>query len=464
MSSLFGLLQVGYQGLSAQRALTETAGQNIANASTPGYRKQVVDLVSLSMLPGASLGGVGVGGIAQLRDMFLAREMRTNTSDFGQQQAMRETLEVLEPYINDLGGDGLSSALDGFFSSVNQLSADPSNLAARSEMLSSASQIGNRLSQLADAMATTRQSIDRQLDAEVEQTNAELARIAELNSSIASYESSGQTAVNLRDERAGLILSVSEKVAVRTVDESNGSVSLLIGGGQTLVQGGTAGRLVVDNASGGDTAEVRLAFDQAGGVEIGGSIGGRIGGLLEVRDGDITDTLSALDQFAYDFASAINTAHAAGSGLDGVSGRDFFEPIGTVDGAASLLRLSADVDGIPEAIAAAGSPSGLPGDNSVLLGMLDLAEQASFGGGSLNFADALAKATGTLSRRLSDARTGEEATAAVLIQVEQLHASRTGVSIEEELVNVTAAQRAFEAASKTLLAADELIQTVLQLV
>ncbi len=462
MSSLFGLLQVGYQGLNAHRALTETAGHNIANASTPGYRKQVVDLVSLSMLPGASLGGVRVGGVQQLRDAFLAREMTANRSDLGQQQAMREMLEGLEPYVNNLDGGGISAALDAFFSSVGRLSEDPNSVTVRQQMLSSATTLGSRLGQVAEAMAATRRAVDRQLTSEVESVNEQLARIAQLNRSIAGQASSGQAAAGLRDERDALILSVSEKIGVRTVDESDGSVTLMVGGGQTLLQGGTAGRLVIGGGAG--SAEIRLAFAQGGGVAVGGSLGGRIGGLLQTRDGDIAEAMAQLDQFAFDFAGAVNAAHRAGSGLDGVSGRDFFAPIATVDGAASRLVLSADVLGNPQAIAAAGDPSGLPGDNTVALELLGLMDRANFGGGSLTLADALGGATSTLARRLSDARTGEEATKVVLTQVERLHASRTGVSIEEELVNVTAAQRAFEAASKTMQAANELIQTVLRMV
>ena len=46
MSSTFGGLNTAYTGLVAQRRALEVTGQNVANANTPGYSRQRVNMQS----------------------------------------------------------------------------------------------------------------------------------------------------------------------------------------------------------------------------------------------------------------------------------------------------------------------------------------------------------------------------------------------------------------------------------
>lgn len=461
--SLLDLLQVGYRGVTAQQFLTEVAGQNITNASTPGYRRQTGVLEAMQTVPGATLQGVRASAVLQARDAFLQKELATSGSELGQEQAMRETLEAVEPYMSELDGNGLGSALDALFRGFGKMSEDPSSLAVRNEVLAAGGELASRIRQVATALESARSESDQQLAASVGDVNGSLGRIAELNRAIARREGAGDSAATLRDERDGLVQDVAGALGLQSFEESDGSVTLLTAGGQALVQGEVAATLSLATPTGGGHPVVQVGHTGEPAADLRGPVGGRIGGLLAARDGALTSALDGLDQLAFDLAGNVNAAHSAGFGLDGATGRRFFVPLATASGAATALSLSTDVAGQPQALAASGSLAGVPGDNTVALTLADLARQAIFGSGSETPADALNGVGNGLAQRLADARAGEEAQTAVRGRVEQLHASRTGVSIEEELVNVTAAQRAFEASARTIRVADELLQRVLQL-
>ena len=464
MTSLLGLLHAGYRGVTAQQKMAEVAGHNIANAGTPGYRRLSAVLTTMATIPGGNLAGVRFGGLIQARDDFLAREICSNTSALGQEQAMRQTLEALEPHLNDLEGDGLAASLHAFFAAAGELSADPSNLALRSEVLSSGDRLATRFRQVGGALQAGQTGANRQLEAEVGAANEQLARIATLNRRIAAREGAGADASGLRDERDTLVRGVSGALGLQVVPGDDGSVHLLTLSGRSLVQGDVAAELTLATAPGAAYPTVHVIHGDEPPSELGAELGGRVGGLLAARDDAAAEAIAALDQLAFDLAGAVNAVHRGGYGLDAGTDRAFFVPITDVEGAASMLALSPDVDGQPERVAAASDPTGLPGDNVAALALAALAEDGSFGSGTQTLSDALGSITHSLAQRLSDARVGEEAQQAVLAQIEGMHASRTGVSIEEELVSVTASQRALEAAARTVKAADELVQTVLQMV
>ena len=461
MSSLLGLLRTGYRGVAAQRLLTEVAGQNIANASTPGYRRQQALLTTMPTVPGANVGGVRVLGLQQSRDAFLQREMVSTGGSLGREQAMRETLETLEPYLNDVEGNGLGAALDRLFSGFERLTADPDSLALRGEILSGGAELANRIRQVAGAIDSLQADVNRQLRDEVAAANDSLAGVASLNQEIAIREGAGEDASALRDARDALVRNLAGTVGTEAVVADDGSTTLLVGG-RAIVQGERSGELRVETSPGESQPQVVVALDDGAGSVT--AVGGRLGGLLAARDEVAGQARDDLDQFAFDLARTVNTVHESGFGLDGEAGRPFFTRMLTVDGAASQLELSAVLAGAPERLAAASELAGIPGGNETALALASIASQATFGGGSLSPSEALGQISNDVARRLADARSEESAQRMLLERVEALHASRTGVSIEEEMVNLTASQRALEASARTVKAADEMLQTVLRLI
>ena len=463
MSSLFGLLRTGYRGLAAQRLLTEVAGQNIANATTPGYRRQEGVLVTMSSVPGANTGGVRVLGLRQSRDAFLQRELVAAGGTLGREQALRETLESLEPYLSGVEGDGLDAALNRLLSGFDRLTGDPSNLALRSEILGAGAELAARVRRTALALRDGQTAVDRTLQGAVAEANGSLARVAALNREIAVRQGAGDPALDLRDERDRLVRELSTEIGLQVLEADDGSVTLLAGGGRAIVQGEAAGRLALEIPAGESRPRLSAVIGNGGGVSLDPA-GGRLGGLISARDEVVGPALEALDRFAFDFATAVNDVHRAGFGLDGVDGRSFFTPMMGIEGAAEGLELAAALAGAPERVGASGDLAGIPGDNVVALALAALSEQANFGSGTETPSVALGRVANEVAGRLAGARSEEDAQRTMVSRIEELYASRTGVSIEEEMIQVTASQRALEASARALRAADEMLQTVLRMV
>ena len=191
--------------------------------------------------------------------------------------------------------------------------------------------------------------------------------------------------------------------------------------------------------------------------------GGSLGGALQARDVDVPAYLTELDQLAYDFSTAVNAQHQAGYGLDGVGSRDFYDPLATATGAAGTLTLSADVDGDPYAIAAATDPAGVPGDNTNAIALSQLADQLVAKGGTMTVGEAYATTVGEVGVSIQTATDSVSMRKATISSIETIRDSQAGVSLDEELTNMIAFQRAYQASSRVVSMVDELLQTVISM-
>ena len=152
--------------------------------------------------------------------------------------------------------------------------------------------------------------------------------------------------------------------------------------------------------------------------------------------------------------------HVAGVGTDGASGRPLFAVSATKAGAASTLAIDPGVAGHPERVAAAGSVAELPGGNSGALALAALAESDSFGGTTItNRFASLASDVGARKLNAESEKSLRDDTLSLATTMSQ---SASGVSLDEEMIDMSKYQRAFEAASKVLQTANELLANFLR--
>src|SRR5690242_5432808 len=100
-SAWFGL-NTAVSALSAAQTAIDTAAHNTANASTPGYSRQRVNLVASppyaypafnrSGLPGQIGTGVSIQSITRARDAFLDGQIRDQSALGGYWNARRDEL------------------------------------------------------------------------------------------------------------------------------------------------------------------------------------------------------------------------------------------------------------------------------------------------------------------------------------------------------------------------------------
>ena len=453
MSSLIGLVGTMGSALAAQQAALDVTGQNVANVNTPGYVRQDAVLEANPVTSGVG-GGVTVTGIQRAFNNFTYGQVLVQHGLKGAADARSQALSEAQATIAPQGGGSVGDSLTQFFGSLQALTASPADPSARSAVLEQAGQVAQAFSTTASGLTDQQSSLFTQAQGTASDINADLTQIAQLNTQIAQSTAGGDQAPDLRDQRDALATQVADGVGAQVVQDPSGAVTLF-SGGAVLVSGGQASTLNVglDNTG---AIKVELSRPNGAPVDVTQSMtGGTLGGIREARDVDIAQSKTQLDQLAYNFSNAVNTVHASGYGLDGGTGRPLFVPPTSVAGAAAAMAVDPSVAGQPNLIAAAQSASDVPGGNDTAVALAQLATQPLPGGGtpSTQFAALTAQIGNAASAANSDSATRAD----TVTQAENLNSSASGVSLEEESVNLTKFQQAFQAATRVLQTADSLL-------
>jgi flagellar hook-associated protein 1 FlgK len=462
MASLTQLLNVARDALTAQSYGLNVTGQNIANASTPGYVRRVAQLETQN-LGTQSGGGVRAVGLERITNDYIERREFQATGTSSAATTRDQSLASIEALFNDGGGTGLGSALNDVFASFSALAANPNDTTTRQNVLAAAGTFVDAANATGNTLSQMQMDLKQQAQDTIDQVNQRAKEIAKLDMQIAQANMQGDDASDLKDQRTAAILNMSSLINTNTFTDGNGNTVVQVAG-TTIVDGQNARTLSLDlNADG----SLKVLADQPGG---GGSeitqflTGGKLAGIKEARDKDLFDVSQQLNSLVFDVASAINTQHAAGVGADGGSGRNLFDIGTTSTNAARDVKVSVDVLDHPERIAAASSVSSTPGgsDNAVALSKIFDTQIAS--GNSKTAAQAYGDLVGNIGSARASSQRDVDTQAAILSQVQSMHQSESGVSLDEEMVNLTKFQNAYQAASKMIGVADQLLQTLLNTV
>lgn len=453
--SLQSLFQTSRRSLRALEASIQTAGHNIANASTPGYSRQRVELQSESIsgwgpgmatTPGTFTGtGVTISGYERLRDGLLDRAANDAHTALGAAEQEARTGSALEGIFATGTTGSLDERVTAFWSAWSDAADAPTDSSLRNIILDRA-----------DALTGTFQRHDADLDRLSDETRAELSggvdafngiadRIADLNARIVSSRSAGAPDLSAEDERDQLVRELSAYAPVQTDVEDDGMFTLSTQG-MAVVQGTEA--LHIKAYGPPDEATDAVRFEGTDVAFRAGEEGnGRLGGWLRTLNDHIPETRAGLDALAADIVAGVNAAHSAGYGLDNGTGRTIFDPTGVT---AATIGRSTDVAS-PDQLALSGAPDA-PGDASVALAVADLRE------GVERDAAAIPARAG---QRLQGALSRADAADALVSHFEGLADGVSGVSIDEEMTHLIEYQQAYAASARVLTTAQSLFDTLL---
>ena len=465
MADLLAILSQGASSLGAHRAASATASHNLENVNTEGYARQSValeaELPVEQQMNGWIGRGVTVGAVTQARDRFLEAQIPGALDATARATAESDTLSSVHALDPDLAG-GLPVSLGNFYSAMRNLSQNPGSPVLRQGAVDASRSLAMAFNRTATALSGARAAVDSQLSGSMSEVNSTAAQMALLNRQIRQARAAGGEPNDLLDARLKLQDKLAELTGAVPVPDGSGDVSMALPGGTALVSGDRAASLaaVPDAANGGYVALEVTRADGSGPYPLS-AVGCTLGGLLDARDGALGAAQAGIDTLAFDLASTVNAVHQAGYGLDGVAGRPLFDVGGTAAGAASTLAVSAAVIADPRLLAAASSAATVPGDASNLFKLIDTENTALSGGldGGAQTAAVIAR-FGAASSQAQSTRQSEGAVKSYLLQLRE---STSGVSVDEELVNLQKAQRAFEAVSKVIAASSSMLDTLMQL-
>jgi flagellar hook-associated protein 1 FlgK len=307
-------------------------------------------------------------------------------------------------------------------------------------------------------------ALDEQAEGYVSEVNSLAAQVAALNVRIRAARASGAAPNDLLDARLKIQDRLAELTGATPVPDASGDLGLALPSGLALVSGDAAASISVepDPATQGLLRFRIVRVDGSGpSVLPNSSFGGALGGVLDARDGALRRTAEGLDTLAFDLGTALNQVHAAGVGLDGSTGQAFFSLPADRHGAAFQIEVDPALLADPSKFAAAGPDDGLPGGASNLFALIATEEQPLSGGRSA--IDAFASLVSSFGAETTRARAAADQTGALRSNLESLRESASGVSVDEEVIEMTKAQRAYEAISKVITTADEMLEKLLEL-
>ena len=326
---------IGLSGLNAAQTALEIIGNNIANAATEGYHRQRVEFTPTTF--GEMADGVHVAGVTRMVDTLLESEILRQQSSYGQVSQELSLLSSVEATLGEFSDTGgLNQTMDAFFDALENLAAHPLEQAPRNETISSAQVLTSEFRRLGSSLLSLEDQVALDARNVVESINLLAGQIAELNGKIQAYETSQQTgeANNLRDQRDQAISELAQLVGIETVPRENGVVDVAVAGIPVVT-----GSMVVDLGVGVSSDGTLVVFgDGADGTSLQVE-GGRLGGLLSLRNELLEDIRSDLDTLAQAVVDGVNQVHVQGLGPEG----SFRELMGWALGTGGLADLGSGV-------------------------------------------------------------------------------------------------------------------------
>lgn len=574
-------LQIGRTALTASQVALQVTGNNFANASTPGYSRQIVSLAPYidARQGGMFLGrGVGISGITRQVDQALQARLWTGISQEQFAAVASGTLSLVESTLNELTDNDLSSQFQRFFETWSDLANTPAADGARSLVVQQGRTLASAMRSLRSDLTTLKLQLEGQLGASVEQANNLLQRVADLNAAIVQAEGGSGTANSLRDQRDALIGELSQLIDVSVVEQPSGTLDVLVGSTPVVLAGVSRGISLEREVING---EVRLSVavsDDSTDLTISS---GAVAALLNHREQTIDATIERLDEVASQLIFQLNRLHSSGysktplttlTGAQRVPSADVSRalndpanqtfgglPFKAVNGgflvtvtnqttgASKTVRIEVDLDGIDstgapgfgddssvESIAAAldaldnvsasvnpdgtlkidaaqgysfafsedssgalavlglntfftGSSAndiavrealhnnpgflvagrivdGQPNDNAAALGILGLQDKANEALGGRSLTGAWIDAAQRVGSEAASAANRADATRLVRESLDAQRQSLSGVSIDEESINLLNFQRQYQGAARFITVIDELTQTLLSII
>ena len=320
--SLNGALQVGRSSIMASQTAMQVAGNNMANASTPGFSRQSVRFATTIPQNWGNNQTIGTGlqvtRIARTVDTALQSRMRTALSDENGAAVDQRFLLAVESVRNELGDANLSSRLNAFFSAFSELANNPNDEALRSVVVQQSSGLAGAIRDLRKDQVDVRVEIDRSLESAVRAADDLITQIADLNVQIGRNELGGTAgpANELRDRRDSLINELAQFLPISTLEQPNGMIDISVES-QPLVQGSLARgvKITADTVGGELTTRFRVKND--------GTLltpdGGQIGALLRQRTDTVEPAIESLDTLTRELMFQVNKVHSQSQGQIGIT-------------------------------------------------------------------------------------------------------------------------------------------------
>ena len=448
---------------------------NVANASTPGFATQQLDLDAMPFDPSAGLdGGVEAGNVESLRNEFAEAAVDRAQTSLGTATQQSSSLTAVQNALNLSAANGIPATLGALFSSFSAWSQDPTNAADQQGVITSAQAVANSFQTTEANLQQVQQDTQRQIGQAVDQINADAQQLASYNAQI-QHGDRGDPALDAQIHNT--LENLGQIVNFTAAAQADGTFTVLVGGQTPLVIGAQSYNLtsqIADPASlpaGNPVVPPSASILDTAGRDVTAQVtGGSLGALLQTNNQVLASLLGdanqpgTLNQLAQTFADRVNGLLMAGNISDGVPGVALFSYDTTnATSTAATLTLANGMTGDQLAAIDPGPPYVSNGTALSLAGLANPQDPADEINNTsyVNFFGNLAADVGS---QLSAATDQQNIQQQVLTQAQNQRQQISGVSLDEQAAWLVQYQRAYQANAQLFAVLNGLTQTAVNMV
>jgi flagellar hook-associated protein 1 FlgK len=502
MRTTFGTFNIATSGLFASQRSLDVVSNNISNASTDGYSRQLVLQRATLPVGGDPRGLVGTGveayDVVQIRSQYLDSKYWGQMKSYSEWKTKSENLNVIEGIFNEPSDTGIRAVMDELFVGIEELIKKAGDNTNRVNVIEKVVTFSNTINGFGQQIVNNIRETNFAIKSKVEEVNALATQIKEVNEQIFNMELDGHKSNALRDQRNTLVDKLSKIVNVSVSEvtgENNVKYFNVKIGGMTLINHYQVNKLTIDNSKDldiegygtGEISAVKWEGTDGTALDEVKIEGGELKGLIDIRDGNgenhsyrgLPYYLDQLNRFARDFAKGFNDLHKGGKDLNGDDGIAFFDepedtspPVDTLDDWKNItclnIKVSDDIKNDPTKLAASStSATGESNnENAKLLSafrnkkdiFFNTAVTTKINGTPDDFMKSI---LATLSVDANQSNRMMINTEAILEQTNNKRLSESGVSLDEEMGNMVKFQHAYNASARMVTTLDGIMDTMI---
>ena len=451
--ALSRLFDISRRSMATYQRSMDVASNNIANVGNKDYTRQraVLSTENTQQYAGITWGsGVKMDDITRIRSSLTDNQIISNNQRFSFNERSSVLLGQVEEVFSEPSELGISNLMGQFFSSWSELSANPTSSALRGNVVYSAQNLAAKVEEVNEGFKVIKSSIYYEFNDKVREVNNILTSLKDINRQLSETTAIGNNGNDLMDKRDLLVDSLSKMVNVSVNYELDETVNISIGG----VFAVDKANAIQFEATNIDGKLGMISKDGQSNVRI---INGEMGALVDTFTNKIPAYEEKLNSIITQLVTSVNAIHNTGYSNEDPAqvGFDFFE---AYDG--DKLKIKKEILNDYNKIAASGD--GTSGNGDIAIKIYEIGDANVLNGSKLG--DIYSTLISEVGSNVQNAERMAESGALVLQQLHNQKDSVSAVSVDEEMMDVIKFQKAYEASAKLIRMADEMLETLINMV
>ncbi len=447
------LLDMTARSLAVYQKVLGVTSNNIANANNEDYTRQ---RVVLSAEAPQTFGNIQIGmgvkleTIQRMKNQTLDNQIIKSQSSLKFSEKQSKIVSQVESLFSEPSDLGLSNLLNAFYNSFEKLSASPTSVPLRTNVIQSAQNLSVKAQSIYEGLDEMKLDLAKESENTVTEINNYLTQINTLNKQI--YESSimGNSANDLLDKRDRALEDLSGLVNISVVNDENNVANVSIGGVYAV---GRLSKIELESIHENGKLQLKT-LDGATTLSING---GELYSIYKSFNQDLKSYQSQLDSVLGNLYTEVNNLHSTGYSLTDPpeTGINFFSKYEN-----GHLQINKDLLSDVNLIAA--SSDGTTGDNQIAKAIANIQSKKMSNG--LTISDSYSNLVSTIGYEKVLQDQNAESFDLVISQLQEQKSNYSGVSLDEELTDVLKFQKSYNATAKIISIADEMLQTLINMV